>query len=125
MAFLQKENSCSFPKIFYVGKTLYNGAYLRREKAVLSNVGNKGNDFQAPEGMMLTLMRIHEQDDSQFLRCFNRLHTSLKTNIAVRLQASPTRKPEQLANQFPNTSGIVNNHGKWCLSQTFRIVASS
>ncbi len=47
MAFLQKENSCSFRKIFYVGKTLYNGAYLRREKAVLSNVGNKGNDFQS------------------------------------------------------------------------------
>jgi ABC-type histidine transport system ATPase subunit len=85
---------------------LYNGAYLT-EKAVLSN---KRNDFQAQEGMMLTLMGKHKQDDSQFLRCFNRLHTSLKSNITMRLQASPTRKPEQLANQFPNTSGIVNNH---------------
>jgi ABC-type histidine transport system ATPase subunit len=76
----------------------------------LSNVGNNGNDFQAPEGMMLTLMGKHKQDDSQFLRCFNRLHTSLKSNITMRLQTSPTRKPEQLANQFSNTSGIVNNH---------------
>jgi hypothetical protein len=76
----------------------------------LNNVGNKGNDFQAPEGMMLNLMGKHKQDDIQFLRCFDRLHTSLKLNITMRLQASPTRKPEQLANESPNTSGVVNNH---------------
>lgn len=77
---------------------MYNGAYLT-EKAVLSN---KRNDFQAPEGMMLTLMGKHKQDDSQFLRCFNRLHTSLKSNITMRLQASPTRKPEQLSKYIRN-----------------------